>query len=277
MSTLHTWHELSTDGTDEVVLAADFDLAGRKEARFVELVPLLEKGFTVWMTDPRAVASEPGDDAESSVKQWVDEVEAHGKTVLAMLGFCGGSMYAGAIAEEVERRQGDFPLTLLFDPERPSALGMFLQFRKALDLMAPALTPAQLGTAQDAGQRAQYGSANLTELATKLLEIFHAIGRIAFDRLGIDEVHQAEFTATVRIFLAYMAAAEQLDPDPAWRRATAISSATPTSGLNGVRTLNPGMVIDTVATELRFDVAHVDLLRTREVAQAVSRLIKGQP
>ncbi|NRQ39369.1 hypothetical protein HII36_47235 [Nonomuraea sp. NN258] len=273
MNPTETWREIAADHSGEIVLAADFDVAGRPEARFADLAPLLAPRHTVWVTDPWAVADAPGDRADSYVKRWVDEVDASGRPVRAVLGFCGGAVYAAAIADELERRHGRSPRILLFDPERPTALGMYFQFCKALDQLAPALGPAEIGRAQEAAQYEQVLAADLTDYATALLRIFLERGREAFDRLDLSEAHRAEFTGAVRIFLAFMAAAEQVDHGPAWRRATAISSSTPTSGLNGHRLLNPGQAAGLVGTEVRCQVPHVDLLRSATTADLVSGLL----
>ncbi|MGW7260545.1 hypothetical protein [Streptomyces sp. NPDC054834] len=268
-----TWNVLTGGDPTSVVLAADFDASGRAEARFTDFVGHLGGGLTVWETVPQAVATRPDLPAEAYVKQWTDEVRASGRTVRAVLGFCAGSVYAAALAHEVEAWQGSFPLTVLFDPERASAASMYWQFHKAVDQMTPTLGPAETGAAQDAGQRAQEDSPNLSDLARRLLLIYHSVAGKAFDKLGLDAARRAELTETAGAFLSYLATAEQIEPLPAWRRSTVITSATPTSGLNALRALHPGQFDDLPAEELRFDVAHVDLLRTPEIARAVSRLI----
>jgi len=271
-----TWNVLTDDDPASVVLAVDFDATGRAEARFTDFVGHLGEGLTVWETVPQAVATRPDLPADAYVKQWVDEIRGSGRTIRAVLGFCAGSVYAAAIAEEIEAWQGTFPLTVLFDPERASAASMYWQFHKAVGQMTPTVGPVETGSAQDAGQRAQEDSRNLADLARRLLMIYHSVATKAFDKLGLDAARRAELTETAGAFLSYLATAEQIEPMPAWRRSTVITSATPTSGLNALRTLNPGQFDEVAAEELRFDAAHVDLLRTAEIGQAVARLIKDR-
>ncbi|MFB6618377.1 hypothetical protein ACIGFK_42195 [Streptomyces sp. NPDC085524] len=273
MSSLSTWKELSTGTGDEVVLAVDFDATGRGEARFSDFVPLLGSGFTVWETLPQAVASRPDLPADAYVKQWVDEVRTSGKRVKAVLAFCAGSVYAAAIAEEVEKWQGSFPQTILFDPERAAAASMYWQFHKAVGQMEAAVGAAEVGRVQDAAQRAQETCPSLGDLARRLLLLYHAIAQSACDKLGLDERRRAEMTETAGAFLTYLSTAEQIEPAAAWLRSTAITSATATSGLNGFRMLNPGHEAALVADELRFDTPHVELLSSPVVAKAVTELL----
>jgi hypothetical protein len=271
-----TWNVLTDDDPASVVLAVDFDATSRAEARFTDFVGHLGAGLTVWETIPQAVATRPDLPADAYIKSWVDEIKASGRTVRAVLGFCAGSVYAAAIAEEIEKWRGAFPLTVLFDPERASAASMYWQFHKAVDQMTPTVGAARTGAAQDAGQRAQEDSHDLADLARRLLVLYHSVATKAFDKLGIDSARRAELTETAGAFLSYLATAEQIEPMPAWRRSTVITSATPTSGLNALRALDPGQFDEVAAEELRFDVAHVDLLRTPDIAQAVARMIQDR-
>ncbi|MFJ9567920.1 hypothetical protein ACIRQQ_48900 [Streptomyces fuscichromogenes] len=271
-----TWNVLTEDDPTSVVLACDFDATGRAEARFTDFVAHLGTGLTVWETVPQAVATRPDLPAEAYVKQWTDEVRASGRRVRAVLGFCAGSVYAAAVAREIEALQGGFPLTVLFDPERASAASMYWQFHKAVGQMAPTVGAAETGFAQDAGQRAQEDSRDLADLARQLLVLYHAVAAKAFDKLGIDAARRSELTETAGAFLSYLATAEQIEPMPVWGRSTVITSATPTSGLNALRALNPGRYDEVAAQELRFDVAHVDLLRTPAIGTAVAALIRDR-
>ncbi|WP_367127400.1 hypothetical protein [Saccharothrix sp. HUAS TT1] len=273
MNALTAWHEINRGTSDEVVLASDFDLPGRPEARFTDLAERLDPAVALWVTDAHAVVSSFEDSVDTYVKQWVDEVEASGKRVRGVLGFCGGSLYAAAIAAEVERRRGELPPTVLFDPERSTSLGMYFQFAKAVEQLAPALSQARFGLAVEAGQRAQRGSASLAELAARLFEVFGGVSDEAFTRLGVTAERRAEFVRSVRVFLSYMAVADQVDPADVWRRSTAISSVTPTSGLNGLRALDPRAADGLVAEEVRSADRHVDLLRSAEVARTVSAVL----
>ncbi|MFD7033804.1 hypothetical protein ACFWAR_37815 [Streptomyces sp. NPDC059917] len=271
-----TWNVLTDDDPGSVVLAADFDSTSRAEARFTDLTKHLASGLTLWETIPQAVATRPDLPAEAYVKQWTDEVKASGRRVRAVLGFCAGSVYAAALAEEIEKWQGSFPLTILFDPERASAASMYWQFHKVVGQMAPTIGAAATGAAQDAGQRAQEDCQDLADLARRLLVLYHTTATKAFDQLGIDGTRRAELTETAGAFLSYLATAEQIEPAAAWRRSVVFTSSTPTSGLNALRALNPGAFDDVAAEELRFDTAHVDLLRTPAIADAVSALIKDR-
>ncbi|MCT2548658.1 hypothetical protein ACGF8B_41825 [Streptomyces sp. NPDC047917] len=275
MNTFTTWKELSKGDGDEVVLAVDFDATGRGEARFSDFVPLMDPGHTVLETLPQAVASSPDTPADAYIKQWVDEIRASGKRVRAILAFCAGATYAAAMAVEIEKTQGNFPQTILFDPERAAAAPMYWQFHKAVGQMEAVLGAAEVGPVQDAAQRATEECTSLTDLARRLLLLYHTLARTACEKLGLDERRRAEMTETAGGFLAYLSTAEQIDPTAAWKKCTAITSNTPTSGLNGFRALNPGHDADLVAEEIHFDVPHVEILSTPDIARTVSGLLAG--
>ncbi|MFF4085186.1 hypothetical protein ACFYZN_38150 [Streptomyces sp. NPDC001777] len=275
MNTFTTWKELSKGDDDEVVLAVDFDATGRHEARFSDFVPLMDPGHTVLETLPQAVASSPDTPAGAYIKQWADEIAASGKRVRAILAFCAGATYAAALAEEIEKTQGTFPQTILFDPERAASAPMYWQFHKAVGQMEAVLGAAEVGRVQDAAQRATEECESLTDLARRLLLLYHSLATTACEKLGLDERRRAEMTETAGGFLSYLSTAEQIDPTAVWKKCTAITSNTPTSGLNGFRTLNPGHDADLVAEEIHFDVPHVEILSTPDIARTVSGLLAG--
>ena len=267
------WRELAGDNPDELVLAIDFDATGRPDARFTDLVGNMGPGFTVWETVAQSMASEPGTDGQEYVARWAEEIRATGRRVGAVLGFCVGSVYATALADHVETWQSERPRTVFFDPEQASPLSMYWQYRKVIELMSPALSAAEVAEAEDAGQRAYEDAESLAGLGSELLEQFHRLGEVAFGRMGLDAERRAELSHTFTGFISYLSASADIDPVAGWRQGAAISSGTPTSGLNALRATAPGADKDAVAEEIRFATQHTELLRDPEVARAVSGLL----
>ncbi|MEU1313377.1 hypothetical protein ABZ419_31405 [Streptomyces cinnamoneus] len=275
MTTPGFWRVLADGNTDDIVLAVDFDATGRPEARFTDLVAAMGPGLTVWETVPQSMGAEIGLTGEGYVERWAEEVRASGRRVSAVMGFCVGSVYAAPLAERIGQWQGEAPRMVLFDPEQASPLSMYWQFLKVIELMSSVLTPAETAVARAAGQAAQQANHdNLPQLGTELLKQFKEIGDLAFDRLGLDAERRAEVSVTFGSFISYLSAAGQLDPFADWRKAVAISSASPTSGLNAARSAAPGGEVDMVAEELRFTAEHTELLRDPEVARAVGDLLR---
>lgn len=88
--------------------------------------------------------------------------------------------------------------------------------------------------------------------------------------MGLDAKRSEEFVATFGLFLHFFVRGSDLDPAHGWKSLTAMTSATPTSGLNP---LSEADRADRVAKEIRFPVEHADLLRTPDVATTVTGLL----
>ncbi|MFF5256848.1 hypothetical protein ACFY4K_33050 [Streptomyces leeuwenhoekii] len=278
MTALDSWRVLTDDKSGDIVLAVDFDATGRPEARFTDLVTAMGPGITVWETVPQSMGgADVGLTGEGYIGRWAEEVRASGRQVSAVMGFCVGSVYAAPLAERIGQWQREAPRMILFDPEQASPLSMYWQFLKVIELMSSVLSPAEAAEAREAGRLAQQENENdLPRLGAELLKQFQESGGLAFDRLGLDAERRAEVSVTFGSFISYLSAAGQLDPFADWRKAIAISSASPTSGLNAARAAAPGGEVDMVAQELRFGAQHTELLRDPEVARAVADLIRSR-
>ncbi|MFI0742240.1 hypothetical protein ACH4PU_29840 [Streptomyces sp. NPDC021100] len=268
MTTTDAWRTLK-NGTDGVVLAVDYPFTGRPEAGFSDLAPLLDTEYALWESVP------PGDGAGGAARDYLDHwytaAAADGRPVRAVMGFCAGSVYAAALAERLAAERGEAPRIVLFDPEFPDAITVYWQFHKVIDGLAVVLRPDEVTAAQQAGRRVSEKTDDLRLLRERLLEVFREAAATAFDRAGLDAVRREEFTATVTAFMSYLVAAAGIDARDGWPAATAISSATPTNGLN---LLPEERRAGRVAREIRFDLAHADLLRTAEVGKTVADLIR---
>ncbi|KOV61144.1 hypothetical protein ADK64_28530 [Streptomyces sp. MMG1121] len=255
---------------DGVVLAVDYPFTGRPEAGFSELAGQLDLPYALLETVPPGNGTEAGMTAGDYLEWWLTDVRAAGRPVRAVLGFCAGSVYAAALADRIAAEQKVAPKVVLFDPESPNAITVYWQFHKVIDGLGVVLRPEEVTAAQQAGQRISEEVTDLTLLGERLLDVYREAAETAFDRAGLDAVRREEFTATVTAFMSYLVAAAGIDARDGWRTATAISSGTATNGLNLVAAEErPGMV----AEEIRFDLEHADLLRTAEVAKAVTALI----
>jgi len=272
MTQLRTWNVLSEGEGDrpEVILAVDFFATGRPEAGFTDLVSRLAAPHAVWETIPPPVGTEDDMTGTDYVERWLAEVEASGVRVRACFGYCAGSNYAVTLANRISRRQ-DTPVMVLFDPEEVTPMGMYGQFHKVIANMSAVLTEDEIARAQKLGWEAQQRQDDLRLLGQELKGVFRSEAHAAFDRLGLDDERKDEFAATFGSFLAFLAAAVQIEPAPSWTAGTAISSASPANGLNLVPDDTRATL---VAREIRFDLVHADLLRDPAVAAAVGELLR---
>ncbi|MCP2170200.1 hypothetical protein [Goodfellowiella coeruleoviolacea] len=270
MAELNSWRVLTESDREEVVLAVDYAATGRPEAAFTDLAAHLDGGYEIWETVQPPLGGETGMTGADYVARWADEVRGTGRPVRAVFGFCAGGVFAGALADRVAAWQPSAPRLVLFDPEAPTEATLYYQFHKVVDSLSTLLDPEQAAAAQQAGQHAWQSGQGVAEVGAELVGIFERVGRDAFARAGLDAEYGEEWVATYRSFVSYLVAASHLGRTPAWATATAVSSATPTSGLNAV---DPAARAGAVAEEVRFAVTHADLLGHPEVARTVAGLL----
>jgi hypothetical protein len=261
---------LRPGGSDGLILACDFPATGRTVAGFADLVSALPPADSVWETSQPPAAEILGDNGADFLELWLADVRKAAVPVTAVLGFCVGSVFAAELAARVAAIQGETPKTVLFDPERPDADLVHRHYREAVGGLSLLLSDSELTAAQEAGLTARQKAEDLTGLAAELTKLLGEFGRPAFERTGLAPRRSAELVDVFAAFLAYLVAAAEFDPRPVWAGSTAISSATPHSGLNPLPADERAVA---VAHEITFDVPHTDLLRDHRVGQAVSRLL----
>jgi hypothetical protein len=264
---------LRTGTSSDLVISADFPATGRTVASFSALfagpdAPL--PAATVWETAPPPVGGEVGMSGADHVDRWLGDI-ADPDRVRAVVGFCVGAVYAAALAERLGPA-GRVPL-VLFDPERPDPDLLLRHYNGVVEGLAAFCSADEQAAALDAGRRARREHEDMAKLAAVLGELFAEHGAPPLRRTGLDERRREELAGTFSAFIGYLVAAAELDPVPAWRRATAVSSSTLHSGLNPLR---PADRATLVARELRFGIPHTDLLRDREVARACRDLLRGE-
>ncbi|MET9659138.1 hypothetical protein [Streptomyces sp. NPDC006510] len=259
------------------MLAADFPVTGRNEGGFADLAPGLKLDCALWQTV--APVRDPQTDAldDTYLEPWLSEVAASGRNVRAVLGYCAGSVFAGALAERIGARQAAFPRVVLFDPELVDVPTVHLQFGRVIGNMTTVLTTEEIAELSGAAEKlaAQSGIAP-GDFAAGLYAAFRPIGTAALRRAGLDEDYAGELVQLVGSFMSYLATAACLDPRPGWQGATVVTSASESSGLNRMRT-TPGVAPIEVADERRFEVEHRDLLRTPAIAETVAGVLAARP
>ncbi|MGW0776306.1 hypothetical protein ACWD01_22240 [Streptomyces sp. NPDC002835] len=270
MTDQQTWRVLGNADAHELVLAVDFDATGRAEGRFTDLASGLGDllPYSIWETIPQEAGT--GADDADPVERWLEEVAADGRPVRAVFGFCVGGVYAGVIAQRLAARQEQAPALVLFDPEQSGPLTLYSQFYKVLDSMSALLSAEETAQAADEARRAHEQHTTMAALGAELLDVYRRTAKPAFDRLELDAKRMEEITAVFASFVGYLIAAADIDPLPAWREAVAVTSSSPTSGLNGSRAAGQDIA---VGRELRVDVRHVDLLRDPGVTRTVTELL----
>jgi hypothetical protein len=266
------------DGDDSagIALAVDYDTTGRQEARFADLVANLSTGLGVWETvppDPGADFSLSGDDY---IDHWVGAVEAKSPNVRAVLGFCGGAVYAANIAERLRATQNTEPLLVLIDPELSTSQTLMWQFHKVIGFLSSVITAEEVAEARAIGQRVHEEITDIGKLKDELIRLMREFGEPALIRAGLDGPRREELFQVFNTFLCYLAAASEIDPREEWRSAVTFSSTSPLSGLNAMRA--SGLEV-AVGREITIEVDHATMLADKDLAAAVSDVLSrpGQP
>ncbi|MFC9247836.1 hypothetical protein ACFT7S_28630 [Streptomyces sp. NPDC057136] len=254
----------------EVVLAADFPMSGRGEAGFSDFAPLLDPSLAVWETLPPADGKGRVSGREY-VERWLDGVRESNLEVRAVLSFCAGAAFVGALTDGIAEWQGRAPEIIMFDPEVPTALTLHTQFVRAIDRFSVFFSPEETARMHAGAQRVYAENGHDIELLLDAVSgLYRKIGDEGFAKAGIDPKYGAGLIEVFNSFARYLVAGAQLDPRPGWKRATAISSSTTTSGLHLVSATERGGL---VGNELRLDVHHTQLLSSEECARAVTELL----
>jgi hypothetical protein len=268
-------HNVIVSGNSgRLIVAADFPATGRTVAGFTDLFGSIAApplGDTVWETAPPPIGAETTMSGADHVDRWVGDLPVPDEgAVRAVLGFCVGAVFAAAIAAHVEERQGEPPVVVLFDPERPDPDLLLRHYTGVIDGLAFAASQAERAAALSAGRQARDENDGMDKLAAALGVLFVEHGAPILARTGLDQHRQDELRDTFASFLGYLVAAAELDPTPVWRRASAISSQTAHSGLNP---LPADVRAGAVGRELRFAVPHTELLRHDEVVRTCRDLL----
>jgi hypothetical protein len=246
---------------DDVVLGVDFAATGRPDAGFGTLMELTGTDHALWETVTPGPGQEEGMTGSAYLDRWTGELRASGVDVRAVLGYCGSSGFALAIAQQVGAWQAQ-PQVILFDPTAVTGRSVLQDdFYQVVDALAEVLGPAEVENARRAGEAAEREHAGLAELSDEFVRIYAEASHMAFGRLGLPPDRVEELVAWFRSYLNFLTAASTMTVDPQPEAVTVIRSSE----------LSDSLV--PASHELRFDVDHAALLGRAEVAQAVAELI----
>jgi hypothetical protein len=275
-----SWRMHVAGTADAVVLAVDFPLTGRPEGGFADFAPLLgtqlgtEVG--VWETLPPTVYDERRVSAEDYLGRWLDQLRRTRPRVPAVLSFCAGSAFVPALVEGVQGWQEQAPVVIAFDPETPAPLTLHMQYWRAIERFAPLLSKAELEASREAARELYLDtSMSIAQLRLAVRAEMYRMSEAGFERAGFEPRLRTELLAAFDSFACYLVAGAATMADERYRHfavenVIAISSNTATNGLNLVPEEQRGSL---AAKEIRFDIAHSELLRSPEVATAVAELL----
>ncbi|MFE3738973.1 hypothetical protein [Streptomyces sp. NPDC059134] len=255
------WAPLVPGADGDVVLAVDFATTGRREATFAELAGLLPGPLDVRQAVPPPDAGREDDPAGYHLRWWGGRV-AYGpgaRPVRAVLGYCAGSVFASRLADVVERRQGERPVLLLFDPEVPTVAGLDRDVRRAVEGMDGVSDEERAGLRRGIDRIRDATGDDFDKAAEAFVALYREAYGTVLARMGVGGHFAEQLTGLFRSYTGYLTAARHLGPGPGWASATSLLS----SGRSGGHT----------GREIRFPVSQEDLLRDPGVIRTAYELI----
>ncbi|MGW1738269.1 hypothetical protein ACWCPQ_05610 [Nocardia sp. NPDC001965] len=252
-----------TRGTGELlVVAVDFDLTSRDEAGFRDLAQLLPAAVTVWLTAQPPATVTATVSGEAYAVWWADRLAAAGADVGAILGYCAGGVFASALADEVARRQGHRPATVLLNPGRPTSGSVLRDIRNSLSALTSLTVAERDDLIDQADVLLRQWPQDVAGTLDRVLTLYREAAYTAFERVGIAPDVGAELIDVFASYTAYLRAASALAARPQWSAATTLSSVDDDA--------DPDFTAHRVPTA----VPRRDLLRSPEIAHLVTTAIR---
>lgn len=256
-----------------LIVAADFAVTGRTTATFHDLVDLLGAQYDIWETAPVPYGEEAGMTGEDQVDRWVHDIERSGLPVHAVIGFCGGCVYAGRLAERIGRWQ-TVPRLILLDPGLVVPAMMVDHVAGVVRRLSGTFAPDDLTAARERltalPAASSVASGGPLALADALAGYAREVIGPALERGAHSPDAGTAWVRLVTAYLYWLAGAAMLNPRPIWKSAAALQSCSPDFGLF---LADPQERATLVGTAEYFSVPHTDLMRTPEVAKAVDTLL----
>ncbi|GAA0900279.1 hypothetical protein [Virgisporangium aurantiacum] len=262
---------LRKSDTGDLVVAADFGSAGRPSATFTELVAGLRAEHTVWETMPPPHGTEVGRDGKWHVDRWVRDIRAAELPVRAVIGFCSGSVYAGALVREISAWQRR-PRLILIDPDRAERFMVTNHYEQFVRARLGVVMPAEeVDDAVRAGRAADETCADPLDLAAELGVLCRRYLPPAARQAGMSGPRSVELAEIFSSYLYWLAAGSTVDGRREWATATALNSNTDGFGLDAFPEAERA---DLVAEVVQFDVSHRELMRDPDVHRTVDGLLQ---
>jgi len=252
-----------------LIVTADFAATGRTTATFHDLVDLLRADHTIWETAPVPYGQEPGMSGADQVERWTRDIRDSGLPVHAVIGFCGGGVYAGKLAEQIGQWQ-PVPRLILLDPGRPTALMLGQHVEGLLRRLAGTFVAADLEAAQARLAAIRQSTPEPLTLAEELAGYGRDVLVAALQRAFHSPQASSDFVNLVTGYLYWLGGAATLDPRASWKSASALQSSSQNFGLF---LASPEERQTLVGHATYVDVPHADLMRTPAVARAVDDLL----
>lgn len=268
MPTASSWDVISGTDSDRVILGVDFPAAGRDEAGFAELAAGLGKGYRFLQTIPPRVSPDRRVVGDAYTEPWIEQARQAQWQVVAVIGYCVGSMYAAPIADRIAEWQQPGPKVILLDPLPADVRLLAMEMHKIIGRLAPLLSADEVENAKHATEElVEAEPRDITGRAIALVDLYRKLGSVVFGRLGLDDRRREEMIQLFASYMSWISGAAAVDPTAAWNRGTAIMSAEYVKQTTKDVSAEAGDGL--IGNTMIFDVAHRDLLRSDCTIKAV--------
>jgi hypothetical protein len=261
------WDVVFGADSHRTVLCVSFPNERHHAASFVELAEKVGPGYKFLYA--KLPENGPGERFSSYAYTgpWLDSIKQYELPVLAVMGYCVGSVYAAAIAEGISQWQQRAPELILFDPQLASMNALNHAFLREIDATSPLLSDDEIERARKIVTDAAGMGDEVIASAAKMIEIYLEIITVAFERAGLGCARGNNLMAPFESYIAWMAAATQIDVSGAWRNSTAIISSD-YAELPYMESSSKG-ICELVGRSIPFDVTNSDLLRSDSIARVI--------
>ncbi|GAA2515910.1 hypothetical protein [Winogradskya humida] len=261
----NSWSVISAPESNRIVLAVDFPAAGRNEAGFGELAAKMGTawsglGFLQTVPPPVRVTERPSGDFYT--EHWMRDGEWEKYEVVAVLGYCVGSVYAAEVAGRLAAFQSTEPRVILFDPQLTDSQLLAMEMHKMIGMAGPIFTAAEAESARQSATRiVETHSGGLFDAAIEIVGLYREMAAIAFKRIGLAESRLDEVVQLFESYMTWLAAAAQVDPTEIWKRSLAITSTdfALMESRGDTTVVNAAKVI---GSRFALEVGHADLMRS---------------
>ncbi|NBE84047.1 hypothetical protein [Micromonospora rubida] len=268
------WHTLRVGTGSEIVLVVDFSAdAGREAAGFSDLVPLLPDRYTVQATR-RTTWTDDADgtvDPTARLQEWLSTADLFGPEVVAVLGYCAGCRLSVAFADRIA---GPIPpAVVLFDPLPVVPQSLWQEYAKAVTQLAPGLGEAVVDQATERARAEAEAATGAGELARWLSGSYADLAPRGCEELGIDVEFAEQLISRLTGYLRYLAIAAAAPLSSGHAPALVLRSQEPVPS-ELLEHADARQLEHVDARQL--DTPRVELLRSQEAADLVTRLLAGR-
>lgn len=269
-----SWDVICGPRCDQLVLSVDFPDVKRHDADFVELARRIGAGYRFLRTKPPYVSPGQRFSGAAYVGPWIEDIQQDRGPVLAVLGYCVGSVYAAAITAAISRWQQE-PKVILFDPQFASVALLGREFHREINAISAFLSDREIEQIRSSVATITESAtdvADVADVAAEMVEAYWEISSPAYERVGLGDARGNQVISSFESWMSWISVADQINPGRTWKRSTAIISS------DYVELPNRKSLVDgssgLIGQRIPFNVGHANLLRSDCVAEAVLNLLE---